>query len=933
MMVLASIATVAMLLGAVVFAAPAFTLSSIQLPQIFNTAFAAGSHHDISMTAEVLPNGQFAYKMVSDSVDSTPVAGYYLTTATIPGPSLVLTEGDTVTVHLHNNLAMPVGFSIENVAPTATLTAPAATQDYSFSVPTAGTYIYKDDKNALLGLFGAIIVNKADGSVEPYVSGASGQITPAMNSQLSKEIVLFMIGSTFWGQEISSTGQTPLWTNPMIGATQNDLVRFHILSIGMDHTFHLHAHRWVQPGTNAIIDTKEMKAPQDTHDFVIKAGDQVGPGEWQYHCHVFAHMEAGMMGMFHVRAAGASPSEAGASPFGVAVTGSGNGNGVVTFQITDQPGSWFKSTRGSVLFPITQTQSLEVALPGDSVHFIMNDTNTVHTITSLLWPTGAPNMPMDEVDSYHGGGIVKLQEPGLYVFTCKVHPYMFGAVIVDDPATNGLDLANNLHSSYTLDLVNGIKNLPVTSDLATRLLRTFFIATNPANWQDYNPATNPTGNWHISYPNVDVYAGATLNLPSVLNTRYGNDITLPAISHPATAGVGEVWVNTQFEQTAGKSKPGTATAVDATTWNVTKKVALPSINMDNPHNMWTNLDETQVYQTEWFSNKLDTFNRSTGSLVSSMVVGDAPSHVMTRTDTNDIHVALNGGDGVAEIKATATPTTVNRIIPMQGLGQDATHPHAHWMSADGKTMVTPNEFTGDTSIYNFTTGKLQARIQAGDTSIATGMMPDSSKYYVANLLGNTISVIDMKTGTKIKDLNLLEDYNPVTGISPDGNGHLVVGALPIQTPVSPDGHYMVTANTLSATITITDTRNDTVITTLFADPGAHGVQFGAKAGGGYYAYVSNKFSNRVIVVDADPNNDGNLNDSRIAGTFLLTSGPSTTVQDDIVTGNAGDGGQGILPLPLVYNGWVQKIPAQTLSDNGWTLTCNQKHPINPELCH
>jgi hypothetical protein len=52
---------------------------------------------------------------------------------------------------------------------------------------------------------------------------------------------------------------------------------------------------------------------------------------------------------------------------------------------------------------------------------------------------------------------------------------MFGAVIVDNPATTGLDLGE------TITLVNGF-TVPTSSDLATRLLRTFFIATNPGNW-------------------------------------------------------------------------------------------------------------------------------------------------------------------------------------------------------------------------------------------------------------------------------------------------------------------------------------------------------------------------------------------------------------------------------------------------------------------
>jgi hypothetical protein len=82
---------------------------------------------------------------------------------------------------------------------------------------------------------------------------------------------------------------------------------------------------------------------------------------------------------------------------------------------------------------------------------------------------------------------------------------------------------------------------------------------------------------------------------------------------------------------------------------------------------------------------------------------------------------------------------------------------------------------------------------------------------------------------------------------------------------------MVTANTLTATITITDPATDTVVAMLGCDPGCHGVQYGAKRGGGYYAYVSSKFSNTLLVVDPDPDGDGNPADATVAGRISLVA--------------------------------------------------------------
>lgn len=579
----------------------------------------------------------------------------------------------------------------------------------------------------------------------------------------------------------------------------------------------------------------------------------------------------------------------------------------IEFELTDEPGAWFRNKAGG--------GSLAVTTPGTEVRF-SGKSNTVHTRTSLIYPTGAASMPFDTAPR-KGSDAIVLTTPGLYVFTCKIHPYMFGAVIVDDPATAGVDLGENI------SLVNGI-TVPSASDLAVRLLRTFFIATNPANWKDYSVG----GNWTVSFPavTVRVTGGLTLTIDEAMK-KFGlaNNTPKEALFKPAAA-VGEVWVDTQFEKTAGKSKPGTATALDGTTWQARRKVALPQINMNNPHNMWTDRNQNLIYQTQWFDTKLTVFDRTTGTFLNNISVGESPSHVMTRVDTDQLHVALNGStnnDSVVELAPLA-----NGVQRRINIGRG--NPHAHWMGHDGRLMVTPNAFSADSTQYSFAGDVVEAILPAGALPIATGMTPDSKFTYVASLLDSTITVIDTQTKAVVKTINLLERYDPLGGCPTSefyqqlpGKDCLHVGALPIQTPVSPDGKSMVTANTLTGTITVVDTTTNTVVKTLLCDPGCHGVQYGAKKGGGYYAYVSSKFSNALIVVGFNANGDAASAD--IVGRILLTS-VGTTAADDTITGNRGMGGQGVLPIPLVYNGWVQNLPSSWKSQ----LKCSQT--FNGEPC-
>jgi DNA-binding beta-propeller fold protein YncE/plastocyanin len=590
---------------------------------------------------------------------------------------------------------------------------------------------------------------------------------------------------------------------------------------------------------------------------------------------------------------------------------------VKVIKLTDNPGNWFDTGQS-----VAGTRSLAVVPSGTTVRFDVSkpDAMTVHTATSLLYPTGANSMPFDQDKAFRGAEDVTLTTPGLYVFVCKLHPFMLGGIIVDDPGTPELDLGK------TLTLMNGA-TVPSASDLSLRLVRAFFNITSPGNYQVHS-AAHPT-TWDPKYPAVAVRAfdknGNPVVVPDLdayFDSYFHEPVTLPKVTAPAVKGVGEVWIDTEYEKTAHKTKPGTATAVDAASWKVTKKVALPQLDFDNPHNMWTDRDQKLIYNTEWFGTRVAAFDRLTGKLVSSTEVGEAPAHVMTRVDTDQVHTTLNGEDAVVELQPGAK--SINRRIPVQLPGEKPGQPHAHWMGPDGHTMSTPNSNTNDSTLLNIPKGSITSKLHTGTLPIASGMMPDASKYYVSNFVDSTISVVDMAAPQHVtKTIDLLQNYDPISG---DVTGP--IGGFPVQTPVDPTGRYVVQANTLTATITFIDTATDTLVKSLPCDYGCHGANFGAKKGGGYLLYVSSKFSNTMTIVDPDPDNDGSPVDAKILGKVVLAS-TGDTKQDDKPIEHIGMGGQGVLPVPLVYNGWVQNVPNK---DSFTQLTCEQRHPIGGGDC-
>ena len=95
----------------------------------------------------------------------------------------------------------------------------------------------------------------------------------------------------------------------------------------------------------------------------------------------------------------------------------GDGGSVDTMFLTDEPGNWFKSERTGK--PVT------VIRRGQRVDFKIDNccTSTRHTVTLLMKPTSS-RVVLDQDKSQNGTLSATFDVPGVYLFHCKIHPYM-----------------------------------------------------------------------------------------------------------------------------------------------------------------------------------------------------------------------------------------------------------------------------------------------------------------------------------------------------------------------------------------------------------------------------------------------------------------------------------------------------------------------------
>lgn len=225
--------------------------------------------------------------------------------ATVPGPLLDATVGDTLVVHFRNTVPIPVTMHPHGAFYSAEMdgaykgfwTDPGGfvqrgrTFTYVWECPpgTQGTWLYHDHgpfevTGIPKGLFGPMVIRDPD---EPrpdreyflgFHSYLPGVVAPNRR--------------TLW----AINGRAYTGNTPNLRAKVGDDVAMHIYGIDdFFHTFHIHGHRWQEPG-GTIMDNKTF-GPGDS--FRVRWIED-NPERWLYHCHVFSHLHAGMSGWYIV---------------------------------------------------------------------------------------------------------------------------------------------------------------------------------------------------------------------------------------------------------------------------------------------------------------------------------------------------------------------------------------------------------------------------------------------------------------------------------------------------------------------------------------------------------------------------------------------------------------------------------------------------------
>ncbi|HLY02629.1 MAG TPA: multicopper oxidase domain-containing protein [Candidatus Cybelea sp.] len=217
----------------------------------------------------------------------------------VPGPALVVNQGDTVVIDYTNDDAMPDSIHLHGVHDIPVtmdgvggISQPLVPQGghfvYRFVAGQPGTFIYHShDNEAMLdsGLYGAIIVEPS--APRPVERGLAHDFLEMISS--------WQIQSAAENHFTLNGKEYPATRALDVRAGERFRIRWINISGEEFHTMHTHGHyqqivaRDAEPVDYRDVEDTVLVAPGQRIDVVVRADAR--PGTWLIHCHVMDHIE------------------------------------------------------------------------------------------------------------------------------------------------------------------------------------------------------------------------------------------------------------------------------------------------------------------------------------------------------------------------------------------------------------------------------------------------------------------------------------------------------------------------------------------------------------------------------------------------------------------------------------------------------------------
>jgi gliding motility-associated-like protein len=303
--------------------------------------------------------------------------------------------------------------------------------------------------------------------------------------------------------------------------------------------------------------------------------------------------------------------------------------------------------------------------------------------------------------------------------------------------------------------------------------------------------------------------------------------------------------------------------------------------------------------------QLSVINTATNLVIANVPLSYSPFGVAVSPDGKYVYITAPANNDVITIDASTYAVLYNTYTSANY------SPQGIAVSPDGNTIYVTNENPdnfagpGTVDVISATTHTITSTITAGASPLGIAVSPDGSTIYVTNDGSNTVSVINPVAGTITATIIVGENPDAIT-VSHDGSqlyvsvpdapvsvintatntvvSNITVGLESDAIAISPDDNTVYALNEEEQTVSVIDTKSETVVATV-ALPGGMSPYGLSVTPDGKELYVVNQ-NGLISVINTSTNS-------------LLTS--VTTLNDALTFGNFITSGVGCNSNPISFN--------------------------------
>jgi YVTN family beta-propeller protein len=214
-----------------------------------------------------------------------------------------------------------------------------------------------------------------------------------------------------------------------------------------------------------------------------------------------------------------------------------------------------------------------------------------------------------------------------------------------------------------------------------------------------------------------------------------------------------------------------------------------------PVHMVETLDGKRVFVTNFAGKSVSVVNTGNWTLEKTIATADAPHSIVLSPDGRWAYAGCYGAASVAVID-TASATLAGTISLPVGA-----EPYGLALSKDGRILYASDNSTGRLFVIDVAAapaGKVSGSLEVGARPALIARAPDANTLYISSGAAHSVTVVSLAPAPA----------------HPTVRATISVSGYPHGLAVTPDGKYVVVANTTGKTLSVIETSSNTVVATI-----------------------------------------------------------------------------------------------------------------------